>query len=233
MTETDWLACADPALMLQFLGAKASARKLRLFACACCRRIWYLLRDERGRTAVEVAEQFADGSAKLEELNTARTAAQAFQQSIRGTAPSDVEIPVGAASAWTAGNPEDAAQAAREAAEAVGLASRAAARNLNREATDTAERTARLAEHKAQCDLVRDIFGNPFREVAIDRDWLVPGVLAIAWAIYDEWAFDRLPLLGQALAEAGCSNRTVLDHCRARGKHARGCWLVDAIQGKK
>jgi hypothetical protein len=61
MTEAEWLACTDPAPMLEFLGDRASSRKLRLFAVACCRRIWPLITEAHCREAVEVAERLADG----------------------------------------------------------------------------------------------------------------------------------------------------------------------------
>src|SRR5436190_691050 len=76
MTEAEWLNCADPAPMLRYLSERqTSERKLRLLACACCRRIWDQLPDPRSRLAVEIAERFADGSASRLELARARTQA--------------------------------------------------------------------------------------------------------------------------------------------------------------
>src|SRR5580765_7907882 len=76
MTGAEWLACDDPEKMLEFLRGKASDRRLRLFACACCRQIWHLLPEEETRNAVEVAERFADGLADAQELAAARSAAR-------------------------------------------------------------------------------------------------------------------------------------------------------------
>src|SRR4051794_18344837 len=75
MTEAEWLTSTDPDLVLDFLKGQASDRKLRLFAVACGRRIWHLLNDERSRSAVEVAEQFADGSVSADELEQEREVA--------------------------------------------------------------------------------------------------------------------------------------------------------------
>ena len=77
------------------------------------------------------------------------------------------------------------------------------------------------------------VFGNPFRPVTVDPRWLTSAAVGIAHTIYAEWAFDRLPILADALEEAGCDNEDVLGHCRDGGTHYRGCWVVDLVLGKK
>src|SRR5262249_23936984 len=71
----EWLACADPMPMLEFIKGKVSDRKLRLFAVACCRRVWEYIADERGRRAVELSERFAEGGVAPDELRLAFAAA--------------------------------------------------------------------------------------------------------------------------------------------------------------
>jgi hypothetical protein len=88
-------------------------------------------------------------------------------------------------------------------------------------------------EAPAQAALVCDIFGNPFRPVTVDPNWLTPTVVAIARRVYDERDFAALPVLGDALEEAGCASEDVLRHCREQGEHARGCWVVDHVLGKE
>jgi hypothetical protein len=92
------------------------------------------------------------------------------------------------------------------------------------------------SEGAAQAILLRDIFGNPFRPVALDPAWLAWNggtVRKMAEAIYDDRAFDRLPILADALEEAGCTDRDILDHCRWGGDHVRGCWAIDLLLGKE
>jgi hypothetical protein len=89
------------------------------------------------------------------------------------------------------------------------------------------------AEEVGQVGLLRDIFGNPFRPVAVDPAWRTATVVSLAQAIYDERAFDRLPILADALEDGGCTNADVLDHCRQPGEHVRGCWVVDLVLGKE
>ena len=79
--------------------------------------------------------------------------------------------------------------------------------------------------------LLRDTFGDRFRSVAIDRGWRTTDVLGVARGIYDERAFDRLPILADALQDAGCADGELLGHCRGPGPHARGCWAVDLVLG--
>jgi hypothetical protein len=80
---------------------------------------------------------------------------------------------------------------------------------------------------------VHDIFGNPFRRVTLDPSWLTSDVVALARAAYEERAFDRLPILADALEDAGCTDAAILSHCRGPGPHVRGCWVVDLILGKE
>jgi hypothetical protein len=82
------------------------------------------------------------------------------------------------------------------------------------------------------CGLLRDIFGNPFCPVSVAPAWLTSNVVALATGIYGERAFDRMPILADALQDAGCANEDVLNHCRDDGVHVRGCWVVDLLLGK-
>lgn len=91
----------------------------------------------------------------------------------------------------------------------------------------------RKEQWEHQADAIRDIFGNPFRPVTLDAAWLTPTVTKLAILIYEERQFDKMPLLGDALEEAGCSNEDMLQHCRGGGEHVRGCWVVDKVLGKE
>jgi hypothetical protein len=89
-------------------------------------------------------------------------------------------------------------------------------------------------EEVAQVALVRDIFGNPFRPAAFDPAWRTSDALLLARGIYEERAFDRMPILADALQDAGCTNEDVLSHCRdPQQVHVRGCWVVDLVLGKE
>jgi hypothetical protein len=81
--------------------------------------------------------------------------------------------------------------------------------------------------------LLRDVIGKPFRPVVVDPSWLTPTVTALAATIYEDRAFDRMPILADALEEAGCDNEEVVTHCRGPGPHVRGCWVLDLLTGRE
>src|SRR5262249_35289724 len=81
--------------------------------------------------------------------------------------------------------------------------------------------------------LLRDVMGNPFSPLEWNSAWQTATVTSLAQAIYNERGFDRLPILADALEDAGCDNAEMLNHCRQVGEHIRGCWVVDLILGKK
>jgi hypothetical protein len=84
-----------------------------------------------------------------------------------------------------------------------------------------------------QCDLVRDVFGNPFRPVAFLPEWRTDTAKALAQGMYESREFSAMPILADALQDAGCDNADILSHCRAEGQvHVRGCWVVDLVLGK-
>jgi hypothetical protein len=250
MTEAEWLACADPVPILAFLRGTASERKFGLFACACCCQVGDAVSDERSRAAFFVAERFADGGATREELDAARKAAWEVAHDWRGEGGSRAHN-AARAIAHTSAFPASryARNAAADAAYAAPCAARDAAEDVwgsagyqkspeviaaGKAMLAFAREAARAAE-PGQVVLLRDIFGNPFRPVSVDPAWLAwsdGAVVRVARAIYEERAFDRLPILADALMDAGCDNQVILDHCRDAGPHVRGCWALDLILGK-
>lgn len=95
------------------------------------------------------------------------------------------------------------------------------------------DKTILTAERKAIADLIREISGNPFRPLAADLTWFTPNVVGLAHSIYEARAFDRMPILAEALEEAGCTDADIVDHCRKPGGHVLGCWVLDLLLGKK
>ncbi|MCI0464680.1 MAG: hypothetical protein L0Z62_47760 [Gemmataceae bacterium] len=222
MTEAEWLACTDPERMLESLRGRASERKLRLFACSCCRLSWRLLIDERSRAAVEVAERLADGLATDEEVRTAVQGISAASLAVRRS-PDD--------------SPETLLQLRRRqdptslyrAAFLAGFAVSKGAGNLD---AHLRARGANPVDDRTQAQLLRCLF-NPFRPGVIEVTSSPEAPIALARALYEDRIFEWLPILGDALEEAGCSDEAILAHCRGPGPHVRGCWVVDLILGKR
>jgi hypothetical protein len=217
ITEAEWQSCADPLPMQVAIRGKASERKQRLFAVACCRRLGPLLQDPRITTALDVAERHADGAATQADLEAALNGAARAQHAQRRKA-----LLFAYAAVMDACSPGGLG-----AAEKVAWAEASAADS--RATYGEGLRRTRPELYAPLAALLRDVLGNPFRPVSVDQSWLTPAVVRLAQGIYEDRAFDRLPSLADALEGAGCTNAEVLGHCRQPGAHARGCWVIDGL----
>ena len=210
MTETEWLEGSEPGTMLEFLGGRASDRKLRLLSVAC----WRLLDGQHGREAIEVAERYADGIGSKAALKRARQGVRAIRHKLS-----------------TDGGAADGAWGAYWLAEV------AASENAFVKLGDEFQRLSdlgllkfRAAERDPLCGMILELFGNPFRPVSLDPERLEGRAVALAQSIYEERAFDRLPELAESL-RLGAEAATVA-HLAEPTTHVRGCWALDLILGK-
>ncbi|OAI52307.1 hypothetical protein AYO44_04665 [Planctomycetaceae bacterium SCGC AG-212-F19] len=258
MKEKDWLSATNPEPMFEHLEGETSDRKSRLFAVACARRVADLLTPARCRRLVELAkelsslqfegsskpglsscldainlgERSADESVADKQLHSVSEAAYAFTFPASDYAgcwdesqgPFDTQVGATGSAAEAAsycckeGYGLDAA--ALHAARAV-----AQHRGVRDDAGDAPERSV-------QCQLLREIFGNPFRPLKFEAGWRSPKVVSLAKTIYDKRSFDKMSVLADELEKAGCHNKDILGHCRGGGEHVRGCWVVDLVLGK-
>lgn len=224
MTEHDWLTTTNP-YDLTHCKACRSNRKRRLFSCAVARHVLFLISDDRYQQAVELAERYADGVAAEEEMRATRRVMnnawneRQFMEAGNRAATAVLAVlnkdAVGAVHGW----------------EAAAAAQGSSARPDWCRGYD--------GEQQVACALARDVFGNPFRPVSLDRAWLTSSVLGVAQAAYEERRLPegtldqtRLAVLADALEEAGCDNPDILMHCRQPTVHVRGCWVVDLLLGR-
>jgi hypothetical protein len=215
MTEQEWLQGTDPDPMLSYLAERqdASDRQLRLLVVGYARRHWDALEDSCSRIAIEIAERYADGKASARELDLGWQVS--FNAARRGKQEHQTANWAAVVSAMDCG-----AACVDHLVDLV--------------LEDPTPEIA--AERAVLCDLLRDVFGNPFRTVEMTRSrlrsWLRCNdgtVRNLARTTYDERAFDRMPVLADALEEAGCDDEQILGHCQGAGPHVRGCFVLDLL----
>lgn len=210
LTEAEWLSATDPQPLLEALRAAGvvSERRLCLWGCACVRRVWHLLMDERAENSVVVAERYADGLVDWGDLRRARVAVRPAFAEARGVHLSALQAVV------------------------------CITGDANWLALYAARAGHWEAERTAQSALLRDIFGPlRFRPVTLDPSWLTSPVPELGLAAYEQRSLpdgrlhnDRLAVLADCLEEKGCDNKEVLGHLRQQGAvHVRGCWVVDLL----
>jgi hypothetical protein len=252
MDEERWVREVEVGPLLRWLRQDRvvtrvpGRRALRLLACGWCRRIWQHIEKGPFRQAVEVAERFADQQATEAELEQAARAAGEHRRNLREI---DVREPGPAVAAhqaalatavtggtWSLISPSrwslwmllDAVARSASCAAGGGALFDPVSRSWR-----PARPLAAEEETRHQTQLLRDIFGNPFRPAAIEQVWRsANGGMAVRLAevIYRERRFDELPILADALEDADCNDGVILEHCRVPGTHTRGCWVVDAVR---
>jgi hypothetical protein len=223
VTEELWHAAAHPQ-NLWYAPFVRNERKRRLTLCACARRVLPVLHnDPRAVALLEACERHADSPPReartiWKEVAAARVQLREFFREVDDEATTD------------------RTRRRRAALYAVHTASDAtvsrAFPTFNWVSTALCRKSPR-AELAAQVAILHDIYGNPFHPVAFSPEWRTDTAVTLARTMYDDRDFSAMPILADALQDAGCDSAEVLDHCRGPGPHVRGCWVVDLVLGKE
>jgi hypothetical protein len=239
VTEAEWLACEAPDDLLEHLGEPQKDRKHRLFACSCARRLWAVYPDDCCRHTVELAERFADCPGDPSALKAAWDELMALQAADRSNLfgagwgrHSSFNV-----AAYVANWRMDLYFSKSVAGVAVVVAACVAFPDIDIDEEDGAKwnpatAAVRAVERATQAALLRDIFGNPFRPAAFSPEWRTDTAVSLARQMYESRDFDAMPILADALQDAGCGSVDILGHCRGPGPHVRGCWVVDLVLGR-
>lgn len=254
ITACDWAAATNPGPMLLFLldHGPVSDRKLRLLATAAASEVHHLMCDGRSRVALRVAEAVAEGVALDDEWSRARGAAsEAHAEAEEATdAEASEPVPVEGYEAriagWRLRVSEDAAGAAVATLHPSAETAATKAVRLVLSAEESARRAAVGNDGEgvnsggavgSDCRprvaaLLRCIFGDPFAPITFLPEWRTEAAVSLARGIYEDGAWERLPVLADALEDAGCDSAELLKHCREPGGHVKGCHVIDAILGQ-
>jgi hypothetical protein len=213
MTETEWLACGEPSQLWRSIRRTATWRKAHLFCAACARRALSSALPEEVNALVNLVEQSAD--------------VRIDRYAIGGPHMRVIE-------ARELLEDEHLRHAAMAAINAASIELHDSSLSVNSVFHDAANASSNPdAEYALQANILRDIFGNPFRPLTFSPSWLTSTVIALALQMYDSRDFSAMPILADALQDAGCGNADILAHCRGPGPHVRGCFVVDKLLGRE
>ncbi len=240
ITSQQWRTSRSPGQMITHLEAtqdvhqtRSGRRKLRLFNIACCRRGWELLERDPTRPVLEAAERYADGAYRRDRLVRL---VDRVDTEIGDSLPDEIiESESYLYSDLKSGHLPRQIDQLRLGV--LGIADPRQADDLESYYLTIAHGVAGrglVAELSVQCALLRDIFGDPFRPRTFSLSWRTDTAVALARAMYESRDFSSMPILANALQDADCNDDAILNHCRdPKQVHVRGCWLVDAVLGKK
>jgi hypothetical protein len=228
MTEAEWSACDDPRPLLEHLGEAVDARTVRLFVLACCHRLWDGSTDDLPRLALELVERFVEAPGQRHIWTTVRVPA--------GEAVIDcgASEPIRSLRAVAADSDDGLGPTLPASSFLEGILDRLACwRDPTRAPGWLINSFEGLGlPPPRQAELLRDLVRGPFRPLVFRAAWRTANggaVANLAWAIADEEAFDRLPILADALEDAGCAEPELLGHLRGGGPHVRGWWALDLV----
>ncbi|MCZ2341062.1 MAG: hypothetical protein LC104_04605 [Bacteroidales bacterium] len=237
MTEHEWLAATTkPMAMFRFVRARLHRRTKLLLGCACCRLFWDDLDDSRSQFALETAERFADR--QCEEELFAEASRLAWEVHTENEDRID-QSPSGRVSLLASGA---VATLLLGSGHSVG-----SALAWVQSAAGTGPHPRRTEVRRRMCELIREIVGNPFRPWAQAAEFAGGGLVqpdgcivalgesarSLAQAIKIEQAFERLPILADAVEECGLTDPEILLHLRQDSAHVRGCWALDCVAGAR
>src|SRR5262245_43810604 len=250
MTESEWLSSTDAVAMVEFVQNATTSfrtrwqgivetrrfalsdRKMRLLGCAIASGVAHLLPEGPFRTFLDLVESWAERHATREQVVEALPTDRQCDhirpdESIRAD-PRQEPAREAVEEAIFCLHPEMNTLSGVMRSSIVAVA-------LTCSPQDESTLRRIPAESARQANLTRCILGNPFAPPRLDPDWLAahPVLAQIARSIYDDRAFRELPILADALEDAGCDQADLLAHCRSIEPHARGCWVVDLVLGKQ
>lgn len=230
MNTPAWLERAAPGDLGVYLGKSASPRKGGLFVRHLCLGHPEAFPDPRSLAALHAADRYEAGEidepAHAAAVQAAVLAAEEAEARWRATHDAQPHFFGPAYSAWIAAN------VARNVAEH-GCYNRVMADLMRVLAASTSPRSAsRQRVARAIRGVFLEHFGDVERPVEFDPAWRTTAVGGLATSIYADRAFGHLPILGDALEDAGCADADLLGHCRGGSQHARGCWLLDLVLEK-
>ncbi|MFO0824399.1 MAG: hypothetical protein U0792_15005 [Gemmataceae bacterium] len=237
MTEAEWLACDDPYRLMLYGPRRASRRQCLLAICGYARRIERYIPHRTVVLYLTECEQAADGLASIDNTNDGiHNRLQALSPSFPKESPHHRLSTSLLACLFTAAmekpyiHPASYQSVRGAVTNLMGIDP--SNDELNPRLHSESWRVAWEQEGTAQVNIIRDIFGNPFRPVAFDAEWRTSTAVALAQQMYESRDFSTMPILADALQDAGCVNEDILNHCRGDGPHVRGCWVVDMLLGK-
>ena len=263
MTEAGWLNGCSYRRMYDVVRNRATTRQVRLYMVACCRLMASEFFDGRILCALEIAERCADDPQTEAVANAVWDELVTSPRPRLPEAGPEGELARGIMAVWQLLDKWWGGVCYKSARHAIAHAAYLCLRDRPREiftggAGNAAEYCAQAIDHaeslllggerkdveldgpeteteirRAIANLLRDIFGNPLRPITFDDSWLTPNVLSLTRQMYDSSDFSAMPILADALQDAGCTNDHVLNHCRGDGPHIRGCWVVDSVLTKE